>query len=42
MNELEIELRTELVLANHILANENVLDAFGHVSVRHSERPEHF
>ena len=25
----------DLVLANHILANEGVLDAFGHVSVRH-------
>src|SRR6266446_5567005 len=24
----------ELVLANHILANEGVLDAYGHVSVR--------
>ncbi|MDX3908042.1 MAG: class II aldolase/adducin family protein [Pigmentiphaga sp.] len=32
----------ELVTANHILANENVLDAFGHVSVRHPERPGHF
>lgn len=42
MNELEAALRTELVLANHILANENVLDAFGHVSVRHPERPGHF
>lgn len=26
---------SELVLANRILANEGVLDAFGHVSVRH-------
>ena len=25
----------DLVLANHILSNEGVLDAFGHVSVRH-------
>ena len=24
----------ELVLANHILANEGVVDAYGHVSVR--------
>lgn len=32
----------DLVTANHILANENVLDAFGHVSVRHPARPERF
>lgn len=32
----------ELVIANHILANENVLDAYGHVSVRSSENPNHF
>ena len=42
MNDLDIALRTELVLANHILSNENVLDAFGHVSARHPERPGHF
>ena len=27
----------DLVLANHILANEGIVDAFGHVSVRHSK-----
>ena len=32
----------ELVIANHILANEGVLDAYGHVSVRDSQNPEHF
>jgi len=32
----------ELVAANRILANEGVVDAFGHVSVRHPERPDHF
>ncbi|HEY3126675.1 MAG TPA: class II aldolase/adducin family protein [Candidatus Limnocylindria bacterium] len=32
----------ELVLANHILANEGVLDAFGHVSVRHSGAADRF
>lgn len=32
----------ELVTANHILANESVLDAFGHVSIRHPLRPSHF
>ena len=33
------ELFDELVLANRILANEGVLDAFGHVSVRHPKDP---
>ena len=32
----------ELVLANHILANEGVLDAYGHVSVRDPKDPRHF
>jgi ribulose-5-phosphate 4-epimerase/fuculose-1-phosphate aldolase len=32
----------ELVLANHILANEGVLDAYGHVSVRDPRDPKHF
>jgi ribulose-5-phosphate 4-epimerase/fuculose-1-phosphate aldolase len=31
------ELYYELALANRILANENVFDAFGHVSLRHPE-----
>lgn len=32
----------ELVLANRILAREDVLDAFGHVSVRHPTDPTRF
>lgn len=32
----------ELVTANHILANEGVLDGFGHVSVRSASDPHHF
>jgi ribulose-5-phosphate 4-epimerase/fuculose-1-phosphate aldolase len=32
----------ELVLANRILSNEGVLDAYGHVSVRSSTNPNHF
>jgi ribulose-5-phosphate 4-epimerase/fuculose-1-phosphate aldolase len=32
----------ELVLANHILANEGVIDAYGHVSVRSEQNPSHF
>jgi len=32
----------ELVIANRILANEDVVDAYGHVSVRHPANPERF
>ena len=32
----------ELVLANRILANEGVLDAYGHVSIRSARNPNHF
>ena len=33
---------TELVIANRILANEDVVDAYGHVSVRRPDNPERF
>jgi ribulose-5-phosphate 4-epimerase/fuculose-1-phosphate aldolase len=36
------ELIDDLVSANHILANENVFDGFGHVSVRHDQRADRF
>jgi len=32
----------ELVIANHILAHEGVVDSFGHVSLRHPDRPDRF
>jgi ribulose-5-phosphate 4-epimerase/fuculose-1-phosphate aldolase len=32
----------ELVIANHILANTGVLDAYGHVSVRDDRNPNHY
>lgn len=32
----------DLVLANHILVNEGVLDGFGHISVRHDREPGRF
>ena len=32
----------ELVVANRILFREGVVDGFGHVSVRHDKRPDHF
>jgi len=35
-------LLTDLVLANRILAHEGVLDAFGHVSIRHPNDPSRF
>jgi ribulose-5-phosphate 4-epimerase/fuculose-1-phosphate aldolase len=33
------DVRTQLALANRILAHEGVLDAFGHVSIRHPNDP---
>jgi len=32
----------QLVVANRILANEDVVDAYGHVSFRHADKPERF
>lgn len=32
----------DLLAANRILSNEGVIDAFGHVSCRHPDRPDHF
>ena len=32
----------ELVTANHILANEGVIDAYGHVSVRSQKDPSRY
>ena len=32
----------DLVIANRILANENVVDAYGHISVRHPRDPSRF
>ena len=32
----------DLVIANHILGNEGVVDAFGHISIRHPERPDRY
>src|SRR5262249_10108291 len=32
----------ELVTANRILAHEGVLDAFGHVSIRHPDQPDRY
>ena len=36
------EILGDLVIANRILAHENVVDAFGNVSLRHPDKPERF
>lgn len=35
-------LRNELVIANRVLAHEEIVDSYGHVSVRHPTNPERF
>ncbi|AMN38623.1 class II aldolase/adducin family protein [Rhodoplanes sp. Z2-YC6860] len=32
----------DLVIANRILAKEDVVDAYGHVSIRHPNKPDHY
>ncbi|HLI22279.1 MAG TPA: class II aldolase/adducin family protein [Stellaceae bacterium] len=32
----------DLVVANHILFSEGIVDGFGHVSMRHPTRPDHY
>jgi HCOMODA/2-hydroxy-3-carboxy-muconic semialdehyde decarboxylase len=41
MSKLDFVLE-EIVTANRILANEGIVDSFGHVSARHSEKPDHY
>ena len=36
------EVLDDLVAANRILADQGILDAFGHVSIRHPGNPEHY
>lgn len=42
MTHLLNDTLNDLVIANRILANEDVVDAYGHVSVRHPENPKRF
>src|SRR5260370_27680126 len=42
MPEVVDNVRRDLVVANRILAREGILDAFGHVSVRHPQDPGRF
>ena len=41
MDELERSIG-DLVIANRILAKEEVVDAYGHVSIRHPIKPDHY
>jgi ribulose-5-phosphate 4-epimerase/fuculose-1-phosphate aldolase len=41
MTKVEVSIE-ELVTANRILANEGIVDSFGHVSLRHPDRPDRF
>ena len=41
MNKLDFILE-EMVTANRILANEGIVDSFGHVSARHPDNPQHY
>lgn len=41
MSDLQ-ELLRDLVIANRILAHEGVVDAYGHISFRHPQRPDRF
>ncbi len=41
MSDIEGAIR-DLVIANRILAKEEVVDAYGHVSIRHPERPDRY
>jgi ribulose-5-phosphate 4-epimerase/fuculose-1-phosphate aldolase len=36
------QIKEDLVTANRILSDHNVVDSFGHVSIRHPDRPDHF
>ena len=42
MADTPFEIRRELSLANRIVANEGVLDAFGHVSKREPGKPDRY
>ena len=41
MSDIE-SLKNDLVIASRILANEEICDAFGHISVRHPVDPDRF
>jgi len=36
------DLLEDLVTANHVLAKYGIVDSFGHVSIRHPQKPDHY
>src|ERR1035437_6934564 len=42
MSDTETKLVEQLVTANRILANEDIIDVFGHISVRSGQNPDEF
>jgi ribulose-5-phosphate 4-epimerase/fuculose-1-phosphate aldolase len=42
MRDMHAELRHELAVANRILANEGIIDAFGHISARNPKNPDRY
>lgn len=42
MSDTETKLVEQLVTANRILANEDIIDVFGHISVRSEQNPDEF
>lgn len=40
--EEDVQRIAELVLANHIIADQGVVDGFGHISVRSAKNPNHY
>lgn len=42
MSEKLIQAMRDLVIANRILARENVVDAYGHISIRHPDNPDRY
>ena len=42
MPDMHAELRHELAVANRILANEGIIDAFGHISARNPKNPDRY
>src|SRR5215468_9015799 len=41
MSSLDVVIK-DLVIANRILAKEDVVDAYGHISIRHPDNPKNF
>src|SRR5215469_5028532 len=42
MSQSVSDVRRDVVIANRLLAREGILDAYGHVSVRHPDDPRRF